>query len=84
MLLLEAAVRGEESYFTSDSIFYSWFVNEDGSLKTAGSIIKRVEYSKVLDIIAENGIEEFYNGTIAEEIVEEVHYYITIVITISP
>ena len=71
----ERAVSFVKNYFTDDKLFRSWYYNEDGSLKKAGSIIKRVEYSKALESIANNGIEEFYNGTIAMEIVKQVNHY---------
>ena len=69
---IEGAVEEQAHRFQDNQLFHSWFYNEDGSLKTAGDIIKRPLFSNMLRTIAENGIDEFYNGSIAQEIVEEV------------
>ncbi len=81
---LEVAVNHKRQYFSKDSLFYSWYTNKDGSLKTVGDLIKRPEYSQFLSFIAENGINEFYNGTIADEIIEEVWLYKITIVTINP
>ncbi len=71
-LSVEGAVKEKAHLFQGNQLFHSWYYNEDGSLKTAGDIIKRPQLSHTLRTIAENGIDEFYNGSIAQEIVEEV------------
>ena len=54
------------------SLFYKWYFDENGSMKKAGSIIRRPEYAEVLKKIAKNDIGEFYNGSISKEIVDTV------------
>lgn len=69
---IDFAVNSRKDSFPTDSLFYSWYLNEDGSLKKQGDLIQRVEFASALELIRDNGIDEFYNGTIAKEIVKEV------------
>ena len=71
-ILLAIAVRKvEEPYLSTNKLFREWYYNND-SLKISGDIIKRPELGNALERIANNGINEFYNGSISDEIVNEV------------
>ena len=70
-ILLAFAVRKVEIYLSTNKLFREWYYNND-SLKTSGDIIKRPELGDALERIANNGINEFYNGSIGNEIINEV------------
>ena len=55
-------------------MFHDMFYNDDGTLKSKGSIVKRENFSKVLESIASEGITVFYGGPVGEEIVNEVYF----------
>lgn len=72
MCLATSAATQSEPTIVNSPRFREWFYHENGTLKTTGDIVKRPHFAGVLEKIASNGIEEFYNGTIAEEIIAEV------------
>lgn len=52
--------------------FKSWYYHSDGTMKTIGELVQKPLFAEVLRQIATNGPSVFYNGSIAQEIVEEV------------
>jgi hypothetical protein len=58
------------SFYESDSQFHSLF--RDGKALSQGDIYTRPEYARTLQILAERGAEAFYEGEIAEAVVEVV------------
>jgi len=50
----------------------AYFFNPDGSPKPAGTILKNPDFANLLRLIADNGSDIFYSGTIATRIVEAV------------
>ncbi|MCG9575161.1 gamma-glutamyltransferase [Vibrio tubiashii] len=50
----------------------AYFFNSDGSPKTAGTLLKNPEYAATLTAIAKGGAQAFYQGEIAEDIIETV------------
>ena len=63
-----AAERGLTNFDTTKAYFY----NEDGTARAAGSILKNPAFAETLKLIAEQGSTPFYEGSIAEAIVEAV------------
>nr|XP_039272064.1 glutathione hydrolase 1 proenzyme-like [Styela clava] len=45
----------------------------DGSFKKAGDIIVRPEYAKTLRHIVKHGADEFYNGSMTNDILKDIH-----------
>lgn len=52
--------------------FASLYLNEDGTLKEVGSIITNPALAETFTTISKNGIESFYSGKIAEDMVAAV------------
>ena len=51
-----------------------YFLNgETGQVLTEGEILKRPAYAKTLREIAQFGVQAFYNGTIGDKVVEDIH-----------
>ena len=50
----------------------AYFFNSDGLPKTAGTLLKNPEYAATLTAIAKGGAQAFYQGKIAEDIIETV------------
>ncbi len=50
----------------------AYFLTREGAVKAAGTRLTNAAYAKTLKIIANNGIEAFYNGEIAKRIVTAV------------
>ena len=51
--------------------FRSIFENDDGSLKSEGDTVRRPQLAKTLQIIAEEGMQAFYNGSLTSDIVKD-------------
>ena len=50
-----------------------YFLNEEtGEVKTEGEIFYRPAFAKTLRDIAQYGVEAFYNGTIGDQLVEDI------------
>lgn len=50
----------------------AYFFNPDGSPKTAGTLLKNPQYAETLTAIAKQGAKAFYQGPIADSIIETV------------
>ena len=51
----------------------AYFYNEDGSPREVGYVLKNPEYAQTLQVIAEHGPDAFYEGAIAQAIVDAVN-----------
>ena len=71
-LFIAKAIAKSAQYLEDDPVFDKWFYNSQGLLKQAGDLVQRPEYADVLNMIANEGPEILYNGSIAAEIVEAV------------
>jgi gamma-glutamyltranspeptidase / glutathione hydrolase len=63
--IAEAQERGLARFPASERYFF----DETGAPKAAGTILRNPEFARTLGIIAENGADSFYEGPIAEGIV---------------
>ncbi|CAF2653013.1 unnamed protein product [Rotaria sp. Silwood2] len=69
-----AAIKQTRSDILNDPTLRELFVknNKTNELYTAGDIMKRPKYAATLEIIAEQGVEAFYTGVLADKIVKEI------------
>lgn len=56
----------------SDPVARGYFFDVEGKPLPAGTILKNPAYAETLVRLAENGIDDFYNGSLARQIVEKV------------
>lgn len=56
---------------TKDHNLREWFVNEDGSLKKAGTKVIPKKLCDTLEVIAKEGALSFYNGSLSVKVVED-------------
>lgn len=52
-------------------LYKEWFFHENGRMKKAGDLVRPRELCKTLRIIAELGADDFYTGSIASQILED-------------
>ncbi len=69
---LASAISGATSYLARDAEAKAYFLNADGTAKTQGTILTNPNYATTLTNIANNGVDAFYTGTIAQAIVNKV------------
>ena len=72
LLPLAKAINRSNQFLANNALFRKWYYNSQGELKHAGDLVQRPEYATVLNMIADEGPEIMYNGSIAKEIVDEV------------
>ncbi|MEE9333285.1 MAG: gamma-glutamyltransferase [Granulosicoccaceae bacterium] len=70
--LSEAIEAASERGLTNFDTTRAYFFNEDGSARTAGSTLKNPAFAETLKRIAEYGSTPFYEGIIAQGIVDAV------------
>ncbi len=58
--------------FFRDPTSFEYFVNPDGTAKPAGTVVRNLPYAETLAQLAKYGADTFYNGDIADAIVEAV------------
>ena len=68
---LAAAISDSAAQLRVDPQARGYFFNPDGSLRSAGTRLTNPAYSKTLFAIASSGINAFYTGDIAHDIVAE-------------
>jgi gamma-glutamyltranspeptidase / glutathione hydrolase len=68
---LAAAISDSAAQLRVDPQARGYFLNPDGSPKAAGTRLTNPAYSKTLSAIASSGVNAFYTGDIAHDIVAE-------------
>ncbi|CAF1420449.1 unnamed protein product [Rotaria sordida] len=68
------AIKETTSYILKDPTMRELFVknNQTNELYSAGDIMKRPKYAATLEIIAEQGVDAFYMGVLADKIIKEI------------
>ncbi|CAF1415545.1 unnamed protein product [Rotaria sordida] len=68
------AIKETTSYILKDPTMRELFVknNQTNELYSAGDIMKRPKYAATLEIIAEQGVDAFYTGVLADKIIKEI------------
>lgn len=70
---LAELIKLDRERLARDPVTAAYFLNPDGSPKTAGTILRNPEYAATLRAIAEEGAKAFTTGAIAQDIVERVN-----------
>lgn len=69
---LERDIKKEQKYIRNATFnLKSVFMNPDGSLKKEGDIVVRKAFAQTLRAIADEGVQGFYNGTLAKNIIAD-------------
>lgn len=63
----------KEKHMSPGMAAHHYFFDEDGQPKQPGTILKNDAFAETLETIARDGIDSFYAGEIARDIVEAVH-----------
>jgi len=69
---LANAIRSSANNFKRDPDAAAYFLNPDGTPKELGTLLKNPQYAAALQLLAENGADAFYTGTLAEDIVAKI------------
>ncbi|CAF1440184.1 unnamed protein product [Rotaria sordida] len=67
-------IKETTTYILKDPTMRELFVknNQTNELYSAGDIMKRPKYAATLEIIAEQGVDAFYTGVLADKIIKEI------------
>jgi gamma-glutamyltranspeptidase / glutathione hydrolase len=68
---MAAAISDSATQLRVDPQAHGYFLNPDGSPRAAGTRLTNPAYSKTLSAIASSGVDAFYTGDIAHDIVAE-------------
>jgi gamma-glutamyltranspeptidase / glutathione hydrolase len=66
---MAASVQGSSSQLSRDPRAATYFLTPDGNAKPAGTLLQSPEMAGTLRSIAQGGVEAFYTGEIAQDIV---------------
>ena len=69
---LAQAISGAQAQLAHDSEAGAYFLNADGSPKALGTALKNPAYADTLNTLAQQGIQAFYNGPMAQAIVDKI------------
>ncbi|WP_234413787.1 gamma-glutamyltransferase family protein [Ideonella sp. A 288] len=69
---MAASVAGSAANLTRDPDAKAYFLNADGSAKAAGTLQKSPAMAATLRAIADGGVNAFYTGAIAQDIVAKI------------
>lgn len=69
---MSSSIDGSRTQLARDPEAAAYFLNEDGSAKAAGTVLKSPALSQTFQSIATEGISAFYSGAIAQDIVDEI------------
>lgn len=69
---LAELIANDQEKLSRDPVAKSYFFDKDGAPLTSGSTLKNPDYAVTLQDLAQNGITNFYNGQIAQDIVDKV------------
>ncbi|MBF9197921.1 gamma-glutamyltransferase [Microvirga terrestris] len=62
----------QEKYLQNDPVARAYFYEPDGKPKAVGTVLKNPAFAKTLRTVAEKGVDAFYSGEIAQDIVATV------------
>lgn len=54
------------------SYYREWFLEPNGKYKKVGSVIKPTKLCETLKVIAENGGDDLYNGTLSKVLLQDI------------
>ncbi|MAJ63623.1 MAG: gamma-glutamyltransferase [Alphaproteobacteria bacterium] len=63
---------GKAEGLSNDQTAFTYFFNTEGEPWPVGHILKNPDYAALLEAVADQGVDAFYNGRIAEDIVAKV------------
>ena len=69
---MAASIAGERNGLARDAEAAAYFLNADGSPKTAGTLLKSPALARTFAALARGGADAFYRGEIARAIVDKV------------
>lgn len=69
---LAQAISGARTQLASDSEAAAYFLNADGSAKALGTTLKNPAYADTLNTLAQQGVNAFYTGPLAQAIVDKI------------
>ncbi|HRO58905.1 MAG TPA: gamma-glutamyltransferase [Burkholderiaceae bacterium] len=69
---MSASIAGSRAQLARDAEARDYFLNADGSAKAAGTLLESPALAQTFRAVAENGIQAFYTGEIAQDIVDEI------------
>ncbi|KAF2884624.1 hypothetical protein ILUMI_21545 [Ignelater luminosus] len=56
----------------NDTLLREWFLEPNGKYKKTGSVIKPIKLCETLKVIAENGGDDLYNGTLSKVLLQDI------------
>jgi len=69
---MSASIAGSAASLTRDPDAKAYFLNADGSAKAAGTLLKSPALAATFKAIADGGVNAFYTGPIAQDIVDKI------------
>lgn len=69
---LAQAISGAQAQLAHDSEAAAYFLNADGSPKALGTTLKNPAYADTLNTLAQQGVQAFYTGPLAQAIVDKI------------
>ncbi len=66
------ALLQSEKYLPNDPVARAYFYDADGKAKAEGTILKNPDYAQTLKLMRDRGVDVFYRGEIARDIVAAV------------
>lgn len=69
---MSASIASSATSLARDPEARAYFLNADGTAKAAGTVLKSPDLAKTYQAIASGGVNAFYTGAIAKDIVDEI------------
>lgn len=69
---MAASITASATQLARDPESKAYFLNADGTAKAAGTLLKSPALAATFTLLANNGGQAFYGGTIAQDIVDEI------------
>ncbi|MGF1776256.1 gamma-glutamyltransferase [Vibrio nomapromontoriensis] len=70
---LAALIEKDKAFLSRHPATRQYLLQSDGKAKTQGTVLKNPEYAHTLSLIASKGTDGFYEGPVAQSIVDAVH-----------
>jgi gamma-glutamyltranspeptidase / glutathione hydrolase len=67
-----AGLIAKDKFLSRDPLAKALYFNEDGTPKAAGTLLKQPAMAATLHMLAKDGMDAFYTGTIAEDVVNTI------------